>query len=190
MIFACSIPSLFVDHYGLNLNFIFFWMRNFFLEDEYQIITIPRSCHTWIGNTCVWYGFCWLKWGCETSWILFVMPLFWKIIYIFFFVQLQGGDNSNGIKKALGRGFEPRLDHAECRSCNSEVRVRVLWGQFLHPSDTGPSFAELRTSDGVVWHVICIILSGVECDHFFVAEWCRNIKKGIVSSKVFLKALD
>jgi hypothetical protein len=33
-------------------------------------------------------------------------------------------------KKALGREFDPRLEHN--RSCNSVVRVRVLWTHFLH----------------------------------------------------------
>jgi len=36
------------------------------------------------------------------------------------------------VKRDLGRGFKPHLDHAVCRSCNPEVRVMVLWASFHH----------------------------------------------------------
>ena len=35
------------------------------------------------------------------------------------------------LKWALGRGFDPHLEHSGSCSCNSEVRVRVLWLNIL-----------------------------------------------------------
>lgn len=49
------------------------------------------------------------------------LVLFIEFIYLFFGLYAD-----SGLKIALGRGFEPHLEQALPRSCNSVVRVGVL----------------------------------------------------------------
>jgi len=118
----CCIHAFHLHSPDLNIQQLQLWA-----EAYHNGSSLHDGCYS---SQKVWYCSCWLQPGCETSLILFVSQSVWRFIFT------KNSHGQHGVtlpldaETALGRGFEPRLDHAVCRSCNSEVRVRVLWASF------------------------------------------------------------